>query len=272
MMLNTIYLRPVLTNRCNNSCIFCSHDFNDIESNVNDMDSDWIASVMQIFHNLGGNMVSFSGGEPLCHLSLPYLLKIGKKLNLKTRITTNFLRFNILLSELVTYLDCVHISLPVIQPKVYAEISRSSDSFSLDNFLKKIDFLVQAGKEVRINSIYLEKYENFILDAIKFFISYELTVNVMNDMGGNKEYMEKYNYFCKFKIGNTEKVSFRTSTNPGWKICKNCSYKKNCASTRAIWCFPDYSIGLCPQNKKLRFLCKTKDDISMAFSEIILMN
>lgn len=233
------------------------------------MDPEWLLSVMKIFRYLGGKMVSFSGGEPLCHQSLSMFIESAKNIKLKTRITTNFLLFNIHLTKLINNLDCIHISIPVISPKEYAEISGSLYHFSLSDFIYKITYLINMGKEIRINSIYLEKYEKLIIEAIKFFISHNIPVNIMNDMYGNKEYMKNYNTFCNFKLNSYNNVSFRTSTNPGWNICKNCEYIHNCASTRAIWCFPDYSIGLCPQKKNLRYICKTKNDIKTAFNYIL---
>lgn len=252
---------------CNNSCIFCSHDFNSSTS-LKDMESDWLCSVMSFFQRLGGTMVSFSGGEPLCHPSLSFFVEKAKFLNLSTRITTNFLLFSSKLINLINNIDCVHISISVINPEIYSEISRSNQKLSLDNFLNNILFLISLGKKVRINSIYIEKYENFILESIKFFLKYDISINIMNNMFGNNEYMEKYIHFCKHKLHNNNLITYRVFTNPGWKICENCEFKLNCASTRAIWCFSDKSISLCPRKKIFYKICNEEYEILEFFKEI----
>lgn len=108
---------------------------------------------------------------------------------LKTRITTNFTLFNRNKTELIDNIDCMHISIPVIQPSKYREISGSKKNFF----------------------------------NIKFFAGHKIS--------------------CFHK-----KIS-------------HCEYKLNCASTKAIWCYPDYSMGLCPQKKSHRYACKSNDEI-----------
>lgn len=267
-MQNIAYLRPVITNKCNNSCIFCSHDFNDQEQ-IYDMDDKWLCTVMKIFKEVGGQMVSFSGGEPLCHNSLISFMETAKTNNLKTRLTTNFILFDLSNYKLIENIDCVHISLPVIDNKSYSQITRTKSEFCFSDLLYKISYLISVGKDIRINSIYLEQYEQHIIDAINYFNDNNISVNVMNDMYGNKKYIDKYYDFCNVKLKAFKNVSFRTSTNPGWNICKDCDYRYNCASTRAIWCFPDYTIGLCPQKRIMRYSCESEKEIKSFLEKII---
>lgn len=46
-MQTPLYLRPITTNNCNHSCVFCSRDFN-CSNIITGMDRDWLLLVMKI--------------------------------------------------------------------------------------------------------------------------------------------------------------------------------------------------------------------------------
>lgn len=238
-----VYLRVILTHRCVNSCVFCSGDFLEDKGDIN---PDVLARKMAVFAAAGGEMASFSGGEPMLYAKIGEAASFAKSLGLKTRMTTNFLLFR---PETARDIDCFHISVHSLDPDIYRKISKPAVSYDPRRFMAGIWFLRQSGKEIRINSVYRPEWEESLLELLDFFERREIGVNVMNDMLDDGKYMSKYREFCEKRLSGKPFVSFRKETNPGWQFCRSCRYGDNCASTRAVWLFPDGKASPCPRRK-----------------------
>ncbi|MFN3377969.1 MAG: radical SAM protein [Runella zeae] len=103
---------PVLCNyyvtyRCNATCSFCD---------IWERPSPYITlenakSIFTALKKLGGQVVDFTGGEPLLHRQIDELLREAKKAGLITTITTNGLLYPKYASRLRGLVDMLHFSL-----------------------------------------------------------------------------------------------------------------------------------------------------------------
>jgi molybdenum cofactor biosynthesis enzyme MoaA len=205
---------------------------------------------IKAFSKTSGETVCFSGGEPLLYKKLPALIGSVKSLGLRAQITTNGTLLHSLPLELIKKLDVIHISLNSLRDETHKVIAGASKKYGLDFILRNIDRLVKENVYFKINCVYLKKYPEEISSVIKFCLDQAIPVRLMNDMLDDADYHREYLRFTEKFAGN-DLIKYRTTTNPGFEACKNCDLRINCASTRAVWCFPDMTVTPCPYQKNI---------------------
>ncbi|GAI92941.1 unnamed protein product [marine sediment metagenome] len=106
-------LRLLVTNSCDLACTYCLNDFqrrgNDF---VNISDALHAVEVYKEICDINAILeptVTFSGGEPGLFNGLGELLKLSKKIGVRTVVNTNGLAYRILNSKQREYVDSWHI-------------------------------------------------------------------------------------------------------------------------------------------------------------------
>ena len=245
-----INLRLILGNQCTQECFFCTHDFNCSESGF--MDKEFAIHCIDAFANCKGRRVNFSGGEPTLYPDLLELVQYAKKKNLETNITTNGTRIISLSDELISLIDVFHISIMSVKDEYYQIISNPKEDITIKSIIDNIHRLKSIGKNVKVNTIYLEEYPEESLEVVKFFTNIGIVVRIMNDMNKGNEYYQKYLSFISQAKSITDMIDYRKTTNPGYIECQQCNLQSNCASVNSIWCFPNQVISWCPQKNILK--------------------
>lgn len=133
------HLRISLTKDCNGACHFC-HNEGQKKGQLGDRalphltilslnDYAYIARFFKSYFK----SVTFTGGEPTLAQNLPEIVHIFKKEGYQTKLVTNgFLLTNELQQRLkLVGLDCVHFSLPTLNPVQHGTLFNVSDKFAL---------------------------------------------------------------------------------------------------------------------------------------------
>lgn len=78
--LSNFPLRLSITDYCNLKCFFCSNEGMDLkQKNKNYMDIEFLERLIEILANAGLKKVSITGGEPLLHPNVEYIIDFLKK-------------------------------------------------------------------------------------------------------------------------------------------------------------------------------------------------
>jgi len=139
-----ILVHYFITYRCNCRCSFCDiwngeqydqtifADINDVSQNLN------------AAKKLGVKFVDFTGGEPLLHPQIHTLLKIARKMGLRTSITTNCLLYPQNAEAIKGQVDYLHLSL---DPLIDSQHNEFRNKNVFDNVLKSIDTARALGEK-----------------------------------------------------------------------------------------------------------------------------
>jgi len=135
--LKPILLHYYLTNRCNSRCSFCSiwRENPKVDASVND-----VIENLKSARKAGCSFVDFTGGEPLLHNDLPFILQEAKKSGFITSVTTNCILFPERAKSLSGLIDLLHFSLDGDCAEVHDNI-RGVPSFH--TVLKSIDIAIE---------------------------------------------------------------------------------------------------------------------------------
>lgn len=169
-------LRLSLTNECNYACIYCSDRKMDDSVGASDLQllkrplplDDLMQIIKNLHAELNFNMVRLTGGEPLLHPKIGDIISRIKDLGISNiGMTTNahYLSGKVKMLK-DSGLQSVNISLDALDASVFKTMSRYD---GLDNVLSAIDEVIDAGLEVKINTVVLKgKNENQILPLLEF--------------------------------------------------------------------------------------------------------
>ena len=241
--MKTYNLRAVLSDKCNYSCVFCSHDFN---RSVNlDIDPDFLKECVKVFASLGGKKVTYTGGEPLIYPALYEIMRLAKSLGLKNSITTNGSMISRQTEEFYGLADALNISIPSFEPEIYKKLTGLKIPLEIikENALKASEH----GLKVKINTVYTRQNEKMINMMINFFSPHGIVIKLMNDMIADENYYIEFLEFAE-KFRGDSRVEIESGKNPGLEICSSCKipHPTGCPSCRSIWVYPDKRITLCP--------------------------
>lgn len=248
-MLNKPKLRLILSDYCTQNCIFCSKDFN---KNTNmEMSIEHAFNCIDSFKNTKGDTVCLSGGEPTLYTYFSELLSYIKKNALKVQLTTNGTLIQNITDDQLQSIDIIHISLNSININNYNLITRPGNKDSFNQILCNLERLHNLNISFTINAVYLDEFPDEIGEIISFSKSKGFSVQIMNNMLEGSQYFIKYLSFIDGICSVEKNIRVRRTTNPQFQECSDCTNKYNCASTRAIWCFPNMQISVCPYQKNL---------------------
>ena len=154
-------LRISLLNECNFSCVYCvSEDFGNISVKTiqkqtadQPLTPDEFIKLIEAVHRLTGlKSVRLTGGEPLLHSNLFYLINHIQKIGISDiRLTTN----GYLLKERASKLfdagvKSINISVDAIDQDIFGEISRHPNTARV---FRGIEAAVKAGMNVKLNAV-----------------------------------------------------------------------------------------------------------------------
>lgn len=248
-MLNETKLRLILSDDCTQNCIFCSKDFNKNKSM--EMSIEHAFNCIDSFKDINGDTVCLSGGEPTLYKYFSELLAYIKKNTLKVQLTTNGTLIQNLTDTQLQNIDIIHISLNSIDIDNYKLIARPENEGSFNQILCNLERLLNLNITFTINTVYLDEFPDEIEKIISLSKIKGFNVQIMNNMFAGSQYFMKYLSFIDGICSVEKNIRVRRTTNPQFQECSECINKCNCASTRAIWCFPNMQISVCPYQKNL---------------------
>jgi cyclic pyranopterin phosphate synthase len=129
------------------------------------MQVDEIETIAKLFVENGVKKIRLTGGEPLVRKDAPKILKSLGKLDIELAITTNGIRVNEMLNELLeANIKAINISLDTLQPEKFLKITRRDLFHRVRN---NINLLLKHNIRVKINVVIMKGLnDDEILDFI----------------------------------------------------------------------------------------------------------
>lgn len=129
------------------------------------MQADEIETIAKLFVKHGVKKIRLTGGEPLVRKDAPKILKSLGKLNVELAITTNGIRVDEMLTELLAAnIKAINISLDTLIPEKFLKITRRDLFHRVRN---NIDLLLKKNIRVKINVVVMKGLnDDEILDFI----------------------------------------------------------------------------------------------------------
>ncbi|RTY92131.1 GTP 3',8-cyclase MoaA [Flavobacterium sp. RSP46] len=160
------YLRISLTDNCNLRCFYCMPEENYAFAPASKlMQVEEIETIAKLFVANGVKKIRLTGGEPLVRKDAPRIIESLGKLGVELAITTNGVRINEMLDELLAAnIKAINISLDTLQADKFLKITRRD---LYHRVRSNIELLLQHGIRVKINVVVMKGLnENEILNFI----------------------------------------------------------------------------------------------------------
>lgn len=160
------YLRISLTDNCNLRCFYCMPEEKyAFAPAAKLMQVDEIETIAKLFVEHGVKKIRLTGGEPLVRKDAPKILKSLGKLDIELAITTNGIRVDEMLNELLeANIKAINISLDTLQPEKFLKITRRDLFYRVKN---NIELLLKHNIRVKINVVVMKGLnDDEILDFI----------------------------------------------------------------------------------------------------------
>lgn len=160
------YLRISLTDNCNLRCFYCMPEEKyAFAPAAKLMQVDEIETIAKLFVENGVKKIRLTGGEPLVRKDAPKILKSLGKLDIELAITTNGIRVDEMLNELLeANIKAINISLDTLQPEKFLKITRRDLFHRVKN---NIELLLRNNIRVKINVVVMKGLnDDEILDFI----------------------------------------------------------------------------------------------------------
>ncbi|MCU7617092.1 GTP 3',8-cyclase MoaA [Chryseobacterium sp. PBS4-4] len=160
------YLRISLTDNCNLRCFYCMPEEKyAFAPAAKLMQVDEIETIAKLFVEHGVKKIRLTGGEPLVRKDAPKILKSLGKLDIELAITTNGIRVDEMLNELLeANIKAINISLDTLQPEKFLKITRRDLFHRVRN---NINLLLKHNNRVKINVVIMKGLnDDEILDFI----------------------------------------------------------------------------------------------------------
>jgi len=160
------YLRISLTDNCNLRCFYCMPEEKYAFAPASKlMQVDEIETIAKLFVEHGVKKIRLTGGEPLVRKDAPKILKALGKLDIELAITTNGIRVDEMLTELLeANIKSINISLDTLIPEKFLKITRRDLFQKVRN---NIELLLQHNIRVKINVVVMKGLnDDEILDFI----------------------------------------------------------------------------------------------------------
>ncbi|KQS91798.1 GTP 3',8-cyclase MoaA [Chryseobacterium sp. Leaf394] len=160
------YLRISLTDNCNLRCFYCMPEEKyAFAPAAKLMQVDEIETIAKLFVEHGVKKIRLTGGEPLVRKDAPKILKSLGRLDTELAITTNGIRVDEMLNELlVANIKAINISLDTLQPEKFLKITRRDLFHRVRN---NINLLLKHNIRVKINVVVMKGLnDDEILDFI----------------------------------------------------------------------------------------------------------
>ncbi len=176
------YLRISLTDNCNLRCFYCMPEEKyAFAPAAKLMQPDEIETLAKIFVAQGVKKIRLTGGEPLVRKDAPKIIELLGKLDIELAITTNGIRINEMLPQLLSAnIKSFNISLDTLQPDKFFKITRR-DLFH--RVRSNIELLLDSGIFPKINVVVMKGLnDNEILDFVALTKHYPIEVRFIEFM------------------------------------------------------------------------------------------
>ncbi|MCW4035513.1 MAG: radical SAM protein [Candidatus Bathyarchaeota archaeon] len=161
------------TYRCNMKCVFCNiWRKKDLAKEATTQE---IKHRLVEAYDLGGSVVSFTGGEPLLRNDLGELLKFSsKEIGVFTGLVTNAILLDKKIDDISKHTDALAVSFDVNHKQTFNQ-TRGVDAF--DTVKKNIQNARKLGVEMDLLSVITKETFGHIDDTIEFAKSLELPIH-----------------------------------------------------------------------------------------------
>lgn len=182
------YLRISLTDHCNLRCFYCMPEEKYAFAPASRlMQAEEINTLAKVFVSQGVKKIRLTGGEPLVRKDAPEIIESLGKLGIELAITTNGIRIDEMIDELVrANVRAMNISLDTLEREKFMKITRR-DLF--DRVKRNIDLALQHHVKLKINVVVMKGLnDNEILDFIELTRDNHLEVRFIEFMpfSGNR--------------------------------------------------------------------------------------
>jgi len=210
--MNNIGLKKVilsLTEACNFKCGYCFPGHGNCGNHLPKADKRKIITDLAAS---GCREITFIGGEPTLCTELCSLIKLAKKLGMKTKIVTNGTRLtDSFLSEMKNYLDCITVSVDSVNEQTLEAIGRQCRDMVIDhNFYRNLIADIHSHcYELRINTVVNSKNLN---EDLTPFINYAIPAKwkifqVVSVDGNSSEFTVSHRDFVEFCAFHKKKTT-----------------------------------------------------------------
>ena len=279
-----VYIRIILTHRCNNSCSYCFREADKPEDG-NLFEPLFFQELARVADRHAISKIHFTGGEPLMDPSVvSYILDITRKSCVSVGLTTNGRLLHLYADRLFNSgLLGINISLPTLQPERYRKICGSN---GLKTVLLNIDLALKIGfSPIKINVPLFSGNFDEITDFMEYFLPKEgidLRFFSILPNDGVKEWdtLDPNQVICHLdnSIERLEswlrkealtRVYFRPPGRPSFKVCRDCGYKEFCLDqAKAIRIWKNGDVRLCLHNPDYTQRIEHPSEISAVVSEM----
>ena len=168
------YLRLSITSDCNFACSYCRLDDKKCDVSGNLMSADEIVDIASAFSELGIEKIRLTGGEPLLHKQIDYIIHYLTKLPVELAVTTNgFLldkHFSTLKKNGVQKLN---ISLDTLKKERFKHITQRN---AFERVFANLILAIKLGFEVKVNAVIMrgtneDELKDFALLTTKYPIA-----------------------------------------------------------------------------------------------------
>lgn len=176
------YLRISLTDNCNLRCFYCMPEEKyAFAPSAKLMQPGEIETISKLFVSQGVRKIRLTGGEPLVRKDAPKIIEILGDLNIELAITTNGIRINEMLPQLIAAnISAFNISLDTLQPDKFLKITRRD---LYHRVRSNIELLLDNGIKPKINVVVMKGLnDNEILDFIALTKHYPIEVRFIEFM------------------------------------------------------------------------------------------
>lgn len=158
-------LRISITNRCNLNCIYCHHEGETRDINI-EMTPETIKNIVKASKTFGVNRIKFSGGEPLMRDDFENIIKSLPELKDISATTNGILLESRANSLAESGLDRINISLPSLSPEKYKKVTGGD----IGKVLRGIDAAVECLAPVKLNMVLLRGINDGEINRMMDFV------------------------------------------------------------------------------------------------------
>ena len=280
-----LYLRVILTDICNNNCVYCFREAN-VGGNCGKLTDSFFNELIQVAEKYNIPKIHFTGGEPLLENKIIHFIKkIKSQSALDVGLTTNGTLLKLFAANLYKAgLKRINVSIPTLDSLKYSSICKQD---TLPEVLQNVDNLILLGyNPIKIN-IPLFKQN---VDEINHFLTYFLEkdniilrfFSVLPNPGLNSNEcltneetintLEKQILLLPLALRKEaiKRVFYRRPTQAKLKMCTNCPSKTICQDqAKAIRVTKDGTLSLCLLNTKYSVKAISSDQIDNSVQKLL---
>ncbi|MFT5117512.1 MAG: cyclic pyranopterin phosphate synthase [Kiritimatiellia bacterium] len=242
------YLRLSVTDRCDFRCVYCMSEEMQFLPREKILSIEEMTFVARAFTELGVTKVRITGGEPLIRRNIEQLFSnLGALIGLEElTLTSNG-------SQLVKYAPLlvasgvkrINISLDSLQAEKFKQLTRTG---KLDQVLGGIDAAINAGLQVKLNSVILKsRNSDEVLALVKFALDKKIDLSFIEEMplGAISEHQRQQEFISSAELREIIQQEFVLSPSINSPSTNSSSSKKpskiSSAGPSRYWQTPGHS-------------------------------